>query len=113
MERERYLQLDPTIENRPDILPKHIGRVPILLGSTTNTFQLPCRMLTPTLFDMEAITSLHPTGGNFNPNESDKDIIDFYNNRINFSRYIKDYHVTGTTEVTAKEHIAFLALWLS
>lgn len=27
--------------------------------------------------------------------------------------YIEEYHVTGTTEVSDEEHIAFLALWLS
>ncbi|KAI5413092.1 hypothetical protein KIW84_057640 [Lathyrus oleraceus] len=30
-----------------------------------------------------------------------------------FTRYIKDYHVIDTPEVTAEEHIAFLAFWLS
>lgn len=80
--------------------------------STTNAFQLPCEMLTPTLFDVAAITDLHPAGNNFNPNESDEDNIDFDNNCAGFSRYIETYHVTGTTEVTSEEHITFIALWL-
>lgn len=81
--------------------------------STTNTFQLPCRMLTPTIFDVAAITGLRPDGGNFDPNEQDKDNVEFDNARVGFTRYIGDYHVTDTPEVSAKEHIAFLALWLS
>lgn len=81
--------------------------------STTNTFQLPCGMLTPTLFDVAAIIGLQPVDNNFNPNEkSDKDNIDFDNNYAGFSRYIETYHVTGTTEVTSEEHITFIALWL-
>lgn len=34
---------------------------------STNTFQLPCGMLTPTLFNMAAITSLSPMGETFDP----------------------------------------------
>lgn len=80
---------------------------------TTNTFQLPCGMLTPMLFDVAAITGLLPDGGNFDPNENDEDNIEFDSNYANFTRYIKDYHVTDTLEFTTEEHIAFLALWLS
>lgn len=81
--------------------------------STTNTFQLPCGMLTPMFFDVAAIIGLLPTSGNFDPNENDEDIIEFDSNHTGFSRYIEDYHVTGTTEVTAEERITFLALWFS
>lgn len=81
--------------------------------SITNTFQLPCGMLTPILFDVAYITGLRPDGGNFNPNEQDKDNIEFDSNRARFTNYIEEYHVTETTEVTAEEHIAFLVLWLS
>lgn len=80
--------------------------------STTNTFQLPCEMVTPTLFDIEVNIGLLPTGKYFDPNERDEDTINFDTNRANFGRYIEDYHVTNTTEVSNEEHIAFLALWL-
>lgn len=81
--------------------------------STTNTFQLPCGMLTPTLFDVAAIIDLRPTGETFNLNESDEDTINFDGNRASFSQYIKDYHVVDDNEVLDEEHITFLALWLS
>lgn len=44
---------------------------------TTNTFQFPCGMITPTLFDVEAIIGLRPTGGVFDPTVWDEDIINF------------------------------------
>lgn len=83
------------------------------LGSTINTFQLSCGMLTPTLFDVVDVLDLRPIGNNFDPNKSDEDTVDFDINRASFDRYIEDYNVSSTTEVTAEEHIGFLALWLS
>lgn len=80
--------------------------------STTNTFQLPCGILTPTLFNVAAITGFHPDGDRFYPNEKDEDNIECDNNRAGFTRYIEDYHVTDTSEAFAEEYIAFLALWL-
>ena len=35
--------------------------------NTFNIFHLPCGMITPTLFDMAAITGLRPTGEAFDP----------------------------------------------
>lgn len=58
--------------------------------STTNTFQLPCGMLTPTLFDVVAITDLRPDGDNFDHNEQDKNKIEFDNNHDGFTKYIED-----------------------
>lgn len=81
--------------------------------STTNTFQLPCGMVTPTLFDIATIIGLRPTGENFDPNESDKDTINFNINCAIFGKYIEDYHVTNIDEIFDEEHITFLALWLS
>lgn len=81
--------------------------------STTNTFQLPSGMVTPTLFDIADITGLRPTGKNFDSSESDEDNINFNINCAIFSKYIKNHHVTDTDKVSDEEHIAFLALWLS
>src|ERR1044072_7069656 len=35
--------------------------------SSTNTFQIPCGMITPTLFDVAAITGLKPIGQTYDP----------------------------------------------
>lgn len=70
-------------------------------------------MLTPTLIDVASITDLRLTGNNFDPNEINKDPTNFDTDHASFGSYIKDYHVSGTTEVIAEEHIAFLTLWLS
>lgn len=79
----------------------------------TNTFQFPCGMLTPTLFDVTAIIGLRPTREIFDPNECDEDAIGFNNSRASFKNFITDYHDTKTTLVSDKEHVAFLELWLS
>lgn len=81
--------------------------------STTNTFQLPCGILTPTLFDVTTITGLRLDEGDFNPDDLDKDNIDFDNSCIGFMKYIIDHHLDDNPEVIMAEHIAFLTLWLS
>lgn len=65
-------------------------------------------MVTPTLFDEEATTSLCPTDDSLDPNEGDEDTISFNTNRASFGKYIEDHHATTIDE----EHISFLALWL-
>lgn len=45
--------------------------------STHNTFHLPCRMMTPTLFDVSAIIGLRPTGETYDPNFMAEDTIGF------------------------------------
>src|SRR3954469_13311210 len=78
-----------------------------------NTFHLPCGIVTPTLFDVAAITGLRPTGETFDPNEMDDDTIGFNNSTVTYTAFIQRHHVTATEEVSDNEHIAFLALWLS
>src|SRR4051812_11590340 len=78
-----------------------------------NTFHLPCGMITPTLFDVAAITGLRQTGELFDPNFMDTDTIQFNEGTVTYTAFIQRYHVQTTTEVTDEEHIAFLALWLS
>lgn len=65
-------------------------------------------MVTSTLFDVEAITSLRPTGDSLDPNEGDEDTISFNTNRASFGKYIEHHHATTIDE----ERISFLALWL-
>lgn len=58
--------------------------------TTHNTFHLPYGMMTPTLFDVAAITGLWPTGETYDPNFMAEDTIDFDNSRANFTNYIAD-----------------------
>src|ERR1044072_6654331 len=53
--------------------------------SSTNTFQLPCCMITPTLFDIAAITSLRPTAKVFDPTKikNPREIFDFKGTGLN------------------------------
>lgn len=81
-----------------------------LWESTTNTFQLPCGMVTPTLFDIATIIGLCPIGENFDPNEREENTINFDTNRACFGKYIEDYHVINDPKVSGEEHITFLAL---
>src|SRR4051812_10692234 len=78
-----------------------------------NTFHLPCGMITPTLFDIAAITGLRPTGETFDPNEMDNDTIGFNDSQVTYTAFIQKHHITTETTVSDEEHIAFLALWLS
>lgn len=80
--------------------------------SSTNTFQLPCGMVTPTLFDIAAITGLRPTDDNLEPNGRDEDTINFNTKRASFGKYIKTHQKNNTVEVSDKENFTFLALWL-
>src|SRR3954463_3436150 len=78
-----------------------------------NTFHLPCGMITPTLFDVAAITGLRPTGKNFDPNDMDNDTIGFNDSQVTYTTFIQKHHITTEATVSDEEHIAFLALWLS
>lgn len=78
---------------------------------SANTFQLPCGMLTPTLFDMASITGLSPLGETFDPTLSTKNTFSF--NHANLQNYIEYHHDQYSAKVSDEEHIAFLTLWLS
>lgn len=80
--------------------------------SSTNSFQLPCGMVNPTLFDVVVITGLWTIGETFNPliKNQTKPIFTF--NHASFNAYIKD-HYEETEEFSDYEHITFLTLWLS
>ncbi|XP_058768267.1 uncharacterized protein LOC131641989 [Vicia villosa] len=78
-----------------------------------NTFHLPCGMITPTLFDVAAITGLRATGETFDPNVLDVDTINFNEATVTYTAFIQQYHDQANATVSDVEHIAFLALWLS
>ena len=78
---------------------------------STNTFQLPCGMLTSTLFNVAAIIGFSPLGETFDPTLSTENTFTF--NRASLKNYIKDHHDQDFAEVSDEEHIAFLTLWLS
>ena len=75
---------------------------------STNTFQFPCGMFTPTLFDIAVIMGL---GETFTPIiEIDNDFVFYhpiFKNRISY------HHKKKTEEVFDQEHIGFLTFWLS
>lgn len=83
------------------------------LESTTNTFQFPCGMITPTLFYVAAIISFRPAGEMFDPTIRDEDTINFDQKHTSFSKFIIHHHDTEIEEVSDKEHITFLIMLLS
>lgn len=68
-------------------------------------------MLTSTLFDVAAITSLSPLGETFDPTLSTENNFTF--GRAILLNYIEDHHNKDSVEVSDEEHIGFLTLWLS
>lgn len=70
-------------------------------------------MITPTLFDLAAITGLKPNGHTYDPDIDFEDTIAFSTSRAAYSTHITHYHDKDTKIVSDVEHIAFLTLWLS
>ncbi|KAK2414651.1 serine/threonine-protein phosphatase 7 long form protein [Trifolium repens] len=80
--------------------------------SSTNTFHFKAGMMTPTLFDVAAITGLRPTGPTFDPKYTTiNQQFDF--KVLSFSGFLKTFHDTSDEDVSLDEHIAFLTYWLS
>ena len=79
--------------------------------SSTNTFQIPCGMITPTLFDVAAITGLRPTGATYDPAKYKDQKSIFDTKSTSFSGFIEEH--IGEGDVTDWEHIAFLTCWLT
>jgi hypothetical protein len=69
-------------------------------------------MMTPTLFDVAAITGLSPVGETYDPAKTTQSIV-FDPKEKTFHKYIQENHKVGEEEVSDIEHIAFLTLWLS
>ncbi|XP_058771322.1 uncharacterized protein LOC131644752 [Vicia villosa] len=78
---------------------------------STNTFHFPCGMMTPTLFDVAAITGLSPLGEVFDPTLPTEMNFNFENATV--TKYMQDHHDKSTVEVSDEEHVAFLTYWLS
>jgi hypothetical protein len=79
---------------------------------STNTFHFECGMMTPTLFDVSAITGLSPIGETYDPAKTNQSIEFDYKEKT-FQKYIQENHRVGEEEVSDIEHIAFRTLWLS
>ncbi|GAU30843.1 hypothetical protein TSUD_365500 [Trifolium subterraneum] len=79
--------------------------------SSTNTFQFECGLMTPTLFDVAAITGLSPTGDTYDPTLAGSKIEPKIRTK-SYTKYIEE-HNQLTGEVSDEEHVAFLVLWLS
>jgi hypothetical protein len=69
-------------------------------------------MMTPTLFDVAAITGLNPIGDTYDPARASQNI-SFDPTEKTFRKYIQENHEVGEEEVSDIEHVAFLTLWLS
>lgn len=68
--------------------------------STHHTFHLPSGMMTPTLFDIAAITRLKPTGETYDLDFLSKYIIGFDTSRAAFTTHIAYYHDKDIDEVS-------------
>ncbi|MCI08881.1 hypothetical protein A2U01_0029963 [Trifolium medium] len=79
--------------------------------TSTNTFHFECGMMTPTLFDVAAITGLPPTGATYDRFKATNNIESVLKDKT-YSKYIIG-HQEDSEEVSDKEHVAILALWLS
>lgn len=66
--------------------------------ASTNTFQLPLGMLTPTLFDVAAITGLSPIGDTFDPTAELRRSFDF--SRPGFQNYMEDHFDKESDDVS-------------
>jgi hypothetical protein len=75
--------------------------------SSTNTFHFECGMMTPTLFDVAAITGLSPIGGTYDPARASQNIA-FDSKEKNFLKYIQEHHQAGEEDfLTSKSlHVA-------
>lgn len=80
--------------------------------TSTNTFHLPCGMITLTLFEIVIIVVLRPTREAFEPPTKTRKNHGFTFTRTTYSSFIKD-HQASTDRVDAYEHIDFLTYWLS
>ena len=70
-------------------------------------------MVTPTLFDIASITSFLPTRKTFDPTLITKTEPVFDFDLITYKHFVKDFHETGSEEVSYQEYISFLTYWIS
>src|SRR3954471_8550287 len=84
-----------------------------LWDATHNDFHLPCRMVTPTLFDVAAVTGLRPLGEDFDPNYMDVETIKFGESKATYTLFTAKHHNKDSDDVSNEKHIALLDLWIS
>jgi hypothetical protein len=77
---------------------------------STNTMQLKCGMLTPTLFDIASITGLPPTCEIYDPNLESATQFNF--DTATYGAYMNEHFDKDTAEVYDEECIDFLTFWL-
>lgn len=80
--------------------------------TSSNTFQLPRGMITPTLFDITTIDGLLPIGVDFYPTKVTSIDSPFSFFRLAYNSFI-EYHRKATHDISMHEHITFLTYWLS
>lgn len=80
--------------------------------TSTNTFHLPCGMITPIFFNIATIVSLRPTGMDFDPAKVTKTDPPFSFSRPAYISFIED-HRRVTHDISMHEHITFLTYWFS
>lgn len=109
LERSRHFYLIQLLRTGP----KYNNNMPIstfYFGEIlTNEFHLHCRMITPTLFNVTAITGLRPTVDIFDHTLKNYIKPNFSFTHASFNPYIQ-VHYDQTEEVSDYEHIAFLTL---
>lgn len=75
-----------------------------------NIFHLPCGMVTPTLFNVAAITGIRPIGEDFDPNYMDVYNIKFGESKAIYILFTVKHQNKDIDDVSDEEHITFLAL---
>ena len=82
---------------------------------STNTFHTKCGMMTPTLLDLAALIGVKPARKVFNLTDHEPIPIKFDVGESRHPTYANfiNYHHRDSDDVSDKEHVAFLTLWLS
>ncbi|PNX90588.1 hypothetical protein L195_g046713, partial [Trifolium pratense] len=103
-----FIQLSRmSLEYQPELLIAALH----FFEKSSKTFQFKYGMMTPTLFDVAAITGLKPTRDTYNPTNSSKNI-SLSITKYTYSKYIEEQRGKDGDEVSEAEHVAFLTLWL-
>lgn len=78
---------------------------------STNTFQLHCGMIMPTLLDVSSIIGLRPTDDVFEPTYQNKCSINFNSQLSSYIICITNYFETQTENVLDEDNIAFMTFF--
>lgn len=80
--------------------------------ATTKTFDIPCGVFIPTIFDRVAISCLSRTKKSYEQSRPTRTTTDFTFSDGVFDAFIED-HCGSTDTIDAYEHILFLTYWLN